>query len=54
MGMRVAELDCRDPFTRKDVWIRAPVKEFLSQFGFGETEYRVELRQLRFANHSCT
>ena len=47
MGLRAVGLAYRDPFTRKDVWIRAPVKEFLSQFGFGETECRVKFEMVR-------
>lgn len=41
MGLRAVGLAYCDPFTRRDVWIRTPVEEFLSQLGFGETEYRV-------------
>lgn len=41
MGLRAMGLAYHDPFTRKDVWIRAPGEEFLSRFGFSETQYRV-------------
>lgn len=33
-GLRAIELGYRDPFTGKEVRIRAPVEEFLAQFGF--------------------
>ncbi len=45
MGLRAVGLAYRDPFTRKDVWIRAPVRAFLSGFGFGETAYRLEFEK---------
>jgi 23S rRNA pseudouridine1911/1915/1917 synthase len=41
MALRAVGLAYQDPFTRKNVFIRAAVKEFLSGHGFNPDAYRV-------------
>lgn len=45
LALRAAGLAYRDPFTRKHVWIRAPLVGFLQALGFGELEYRVSFEE---------
>lgn len=40
MGLRAVRLAYRDPFTKRNVVVRAPTKEFLEQFGFATTNER--------------
>jgi RluA family pseudouridine synthase len=42
LALRAVGLAYRDPFTRKPIFIRAPVDEFLKAHGFSENSYRVE------------
>lgn len=46
MALRSIGLACRDPFTRKPIAIRAPVENFLKQYGFGPADYRMEFLSL--------
>ncbi|MBI3875064.1 MAG: RluA family pseudouridine synthase [Verrucomicrobia bacterium] len=34
LGLRAIEMTYRDPFQRKEILIRAPIEQFLKQFGF--------------------
>jgi RluA family pseudouridine synthase len=42
MGLRAVGLAYRDPFTRKPVFIRADVRDFLGQFGFRPDAFKLE------------
>jgi RluA family pseudouridine synthase len=46
LGLRAVGLACRDPFTRKPIAIRAPVAEFLHEFGFSPDSYHVEFQSM--------
>jgi len=46
MALRAVGLAYRDPFTRKPVAIRAPVEEFLQQYGLAGVNYRVQFESL--------
>lgn len=46
MALRAVGLAYRDPFTRKDVFIRAPVKAFLAAQGFDGFDYRVRFESV--------
>jgi len=48
MALRAVGLAYRDPFTRKPVAIRAPVEEFLVDWGLAVAGYRVQFRELDF------
>lgn len=46
MALRAVGLAYRDPFTRKDVFIRAPVSAFLTAYGFEKLDYRVRFETI--------
>jgi 23S rRNA pseudouridine1911/1915/1917 synthase len=48
MALRAVGLAYRDPFTRKPVAIRAPVEEFLVDWGLAAAGYRVQFREPDF------
>lgn len=41
LALRAVGLAYQDPFTRKNVFIRAPTEDFLKAFGFPGQEYRI-------------
>jgi 23S rRNA pseudouridine1911/1915/1917 synthase len=46
LGLRAIGLAYRDPFTRKEIGIRAPIAPFLHQFGFDGVEYRLAFNSI--------
>ncbi len=45
LGLRAIELSYRDPFQRKEILIRAPIEQFVKQFGFDPAAVKASLSQ---------